>query len=195
MKSHTDTILYMKESGQRFLSMKQTVYWQTTSPVILTTDGAVRIEMEGIEYKLNAKDSVFVRSDIAVMMQSLDHAQVVIHTVSFEQYTLASNAQNELIYKLNHDDLPDNGELVKGSSLLFSYIKQIKACKSIQEQMKWLEDMIHIFRHQSQPYTENVHYSIEMILQYLAEHYDQKLTRKNSAHKMGSNKVWDSSDL
>ncbi|MBD3860816.1 helix-turn-helix domain-containing protein [Bacillus sp. 28A-2] len=185
MKSRTHTILHMKESRERSLSVKQTVSWETSSPVILTTDGAVRLVIEGMEYELHAKDSILIRSNIAVILQSLSSAPVVIYTVTFEQFSLASNAQNELIYKVNHDDLPDNGELVKGSGLLFSFIKQIKASQSVQDQAKWLEEMMEIFHNQSQPFTEKVHYSIEMILKYLDEHYDQKLTRKELAHKMG----------
>ncbi|MCW1837914.1 AraC family transcriptional regulator [Bacillus xiamenensis] len=185
MTAYTHTILRMKESSKRSLSVKQTDSWQTSSLMFLTTDGAVRLDMEGLEYELHAKDSILIRSNIAVIIQSLSSVPVAIYTVTFEQFTLASNAQNELIYKVNHDDLPDNGELVKGSALLFSYIKQIKTSQSVQEQAKWLEEIMQIFQHQSQPFSENVHYSIEMILQYLDEHYDQKLTRKDLAHKMG----------
>ncbi|MCY1120022.1 AraC family transcriptional regulator [Bacillus safensis] len=185
MAAYTHTILRMKESSERSLSVKQTNSWQTSSLMFLTTDGAVRIEMEGIQYELNAKDSVLIRSGIDVMVQSLSTEQVVIYTVTFDQFTLAHDAQNELVYKVNHDDLPDNGEVVKGSAVLFSYIKQIQTGQSVQEQTKWLEEMMHIFRKQSKPYNEKVHYSIDMILQYMAEHYNQKLTRKDLAHKMG----------
>ncbi|NQD53289.1 AraC family transcriptional regulator, partial [Bacillus altitudinis] len=118
-------------------------------------------------------------------VQSLSSEQVVIYTVTFDQFTLAQDAQNELVYKVNHDNLPDNGEVVKGSAILFSYIKQIQTSQIIQEQAKWLEEIMFIFRKQSKPYNEKVHYSINMILQYMAEHYDQKLTRKDLAHKMG----------
>ncbi|WMT28474.1 AraC family transcriptional regulator [Bacillus aerius] len=185
MTAYTHTILRMKESSKRSLSVKQTDSWQTSSLVFLTTDGAVRLHMEGIRYELNAKDSVLIRSGIDVMIQSLSSEQVVIYTVTFDQFTLAHDAQNELVYKVNHDDLPDNGEVVKGSAVLFSYIKQIQTSQIIQEQTKWLEEIMFIFRKQSKPYNEKVHYSINMILQYMAEHYDQKLTRKDLAHKMG----------
>ncbi|AVM23039.1 helix-turn-helix domain-containing protein [Bacillus pumilus] len=185
MTTRTHTILRMKESRERSLSVKQTVSWLTASPMFLTSDGSVLIEMEGLEYELNAKDSMLIRSGINVIIQSLSSEQVVIHTVIFDQFTLANDAQNELVYKVNYDDLPDNGEIVKGSATLFSYIKQMKRSQSIQEQVKWLEDIMRIFQRQSKPYTEKVHYSIEMILQYMAEHYEQKLTRKDLAHKMG----------
>lgn len=185
MTTRTHTILRMKEGRERSLSVKQTVYWQTSSPMFLTSDGSVRIEMEGLQYQLNENDSMLIRSNINVMLHSLSNEQVTIHTVTFDQFTLANDAQNELVYKVNHDDLPDNGEVVKGSAMLFSYIKQMKVSQSAQEQVKWLEDIMHIFHRQSKPYTEKVHYSIEMILQYMAKHYKQKLTRRDLAHKMG----------
>ncbi|WP_236781798.1 hypothetical protein [Bacillus altitudinis] len=119
MTAYTHTILRMKESSKRSLSVKQTDSWQTSSLMFLTTDGAVRLDMEGIRYELNAKDSVLIRSGIDVMVESLSSEQVVIYTVTFDQFTLAHDAQNELVYKVNHDDLPDNGEVVKGSAVLF----------------------------------------------------------------------------
>ncbi|MBQ4816777.1 AraC family transcriptional regulator [Bacillus pumilus] len=185
MTTRTHTILRMKESRKQSLSIKQTVSWQTSSPMFLTCDGSVRIEMEGLQYQLNAKDSMLIRSGINVMLQSLSCEQVAIYTITFDQFTLANDAQNELVYKMNYDDLPDNGAMVKGSGMLFSYIKQMKTSQSTQEQVKWLEDIMHIFHRQSKPYTEKVHYSIEMILQYMAQHYEKKLTRKDLAHKMG----------
>ncbi|WP_235690812.1 hypothetical protein [Bacillus altitudinis] len=71
MTAYTHTILRMKESSKRSLSVKQTDSWQTSSLMFLTTDGAVRLDMEGIRYELNAKDSVLIRSGIDVMVQSL----------------------------------------------------------------------------------------------------------------------------
>jgi len=183
--TRTHTILRMKESRERSLSVNQTISWQTSSPMFLTSNGPVRIEMEGLQYQLNENDSILIRSNINVMLHSLSNEQVTIHTVTFDQFTLAHDAQNELVYKVNHDDLPDNGEVVKGSVMLFSYIKEMKMSQSAQEQVKWLEDIMHIFHHQSKPYTEKVHYSIEMILQYMAKHYKQKLTRRDLAYKMG----------
>ncbi|MGG1962412.1 hypothetical protein ABFY43_15095 [Bacillus pumilus] len=71
MTTRTHTILRMKESREQSLSIKQTVSWQTSSPMFLTCDGSVRIEMEGLQYQLNAKDSMLIRSGINVMLQSL----------------------------------------------------------------------------------------------------------------------------
>lgn len=75
--------------------------------------------MEGLQYQLNAKDSMLIRSGINVMLQSLSCEQVAIYTITFDQFTLANDAQNELVYKMNYDDLPDNGAMVKGSGMLF----------------------------------------------------------------------------
>lgn len=130
MTAYTHTILRMKESSKRSLSVKQTDSWQTSSLMFLTTDGAVRLDMEGIRYELNAKDSVLIRSGIDVMVQSLSSEQVVIYTVTFDQFTLAQDAQNELVYKVNHDNLPDNGEVVKGSAVLFLTSNKYRRAKS-----------------------------------------------------------------
>ncbi|MGE6526784.1 helix-turn-helix domain-containing protein [Bacillus safensis] len=185
MTTRTHTILRMKESKERSLSVKQTVSWHTSFPMFLTCDGSVRIEMEGLQYQLNAKDSMLIRSGINVMLQSLSNEQVAIYTITFDQFILTNDAQNELVFKMSYDDLPDNGAMVKGSAVLFSYIKQMKVSQCIREQEKRLEDIMHIFHRQSKPYAEKVHYSIEMILQYMAQHYEKKLTRKDLAHKMG----------
>ncbi|CUB14724.1 hypothetical protein BN2127_JRS3_00047 [Bacillus safensis] len=89
MTTRTHTILRMKESKERSLSVKQTVSWHTSFPMFLTCDGSVRIEMEGLQYQLNAKDSMLIRSGINVMLQSLSNEQVAIYTITFDQFTLA----------------------------------------------------------------------------------------------------------
>ncbi|MGE6675507.1 helix-turn-helix domain-containing protein [Bacillus pumilus] len=191
MNAQMETMLHVKKKIQMCLKAKQTNRWQTKSPSVLTADDTVVIQLEGMEYELDGGDSLFIRSHIPVVIRSLSNQQVTIFAVSFEHYMLTNDADDELIYKINYDTLPDNGQVVMGSPVLFHHIKRLSdPSYSESSQVKLLKLVLQIFQQQNEKTTHADHYSIQMILQYIAEHYQQELTRKDLAHKMGFNESY-----